>query len=102
MMKRRRAFAVAMAVAMLVFMILSSAYIAREAGHGHDCVGEGCPICQFIAGIERLRGSLGGADLSSGPRYHGLQLFAHYVKENCASNFQQTWSQWLAARQNSY
>ena len=61
MMKRRRAFAVAMAVAMLVFMILSSAYIAREAGHGHDCVGEGCPICQFIAGIERLRGSLGGA-----------------------------------------
>lgn len=46
--------------------------------------------------------SLGGADLSSGPRYHGLQLFAHYVKENCASNFQQTWSQWLAARQNSY
>ena len=43
-----------------------------------------------------------GADLSSGPRYHGLQLFAHYVKENCASNFQQTWSQWLAARQNSY
>lgn len=46
--------------------------------------------------------SLGGADLSSGPRHEGLQLFARYVIENRTANFQQTWSQWLAAQQSSH
>ena len=46
--------------------------------------------------------SLGGADLSSGPRYQGLLLFARYVRENRTSDFQTTWSQWLVAQQSSH
>ncbi len=45
--------------------------------------------------------SLGGADLSTGPRYQGLQLFARYVKENRASDFELPWSQWLQEQQLS-
>jgi len=36
----------------------------RETAHHHECVGENCPICQFIAQIERLRRGFGIALLA--------------------------------------
>lgn len=46
-------------VGMLLMLFVSSAYIAHEAGH--DCVGEGCPVCAFIA---RLREAQRGFSLA--------------------------------------
>lgn len=56
---RRRAF-IALTCAVVVLSILvSSAFIAREAVCHHRCVGEDCPVCRFIAQIEQLRRGFG-------------------------------------------
>lgn len=44
--------------------------------------------------------ALGGADLSSGARYEGICRFAQYVRENRATDFAQSWSDWLSAQQS--
>ncbi|MDO4867955.1 MAG: hypothetical protein Q4C10_15610 [Clostridia bacterium] len=46
--------AIICAVAILSIFV-SSAYIVHEAAHHHECAGEDCPICQFIAQFEQLR-----------------------------------------------
>ena len=50
--------------ALLLCIFVSSAYIVHEAVCHHDCAGENCPICQFIAQIEQLRRGFGMALLA--------------------------------------
>ncbi len=57
---RRRFIAMALCAAMLLVMLISSAYIAHETAHPHACCGEGCPVCQFI---EQVEASLKGLSL---------------------------------------
>ena len=45
--------------AILLSMFVSSAYLAHEAVYHHNCSGEDCPVCEFIAQIVELRRSLG-------------------------------------------
>ncbi len=59
MSKRRRVIAVALCIAMTLSMFVSSAYIAHEAAHHHECSGEKCPVCQFIAQVEQVRRGFG-------------------------------------------
>ena len=40
--------------ALVVSLLVSSAYIVHEAACHHQCVGENCPVCRFIAQIEQL------------------------------------------------
>ena len=56
---RRRAIAMALCIAMMLSMFVSSAYIAHEAAHHHVCSGENCPVCQFISQVEQVRRSFG-------------------------------------------
>ena len=57
-MVRKGRVAVCLFAALLaVAMLFSVFFIALEAEH--DCVGEDCPICQFIARIEQVRRALG-------------------------------------------
>ena len=58
---RRHAIVMMLCAVMLLFLFVSSAYIAHEAAHPHDCTGEHCPVCQFIAQLEQLRRSFGAA-----------------------------------------
>ncbi len=44
---RKRAGALLLAVGMALVLFVSSAFLLHEAGH--DCCGEGCPVCQLIA-----------------------------------------------------
>ena len=64
MLKRRRLMALAVCAVMALSLIVSSAFIVREATHHHTCTGEDCPICQFIAQIEQLRRHFGVALLA--------------------------------------
>ena len=59
MRERRRVIALAMCIAIALSMAVSSACIAHEAIHPHDCTGEDCPICQFIAQVAQARRNLG-------------------------------------------
>ena len=59
MSRRRHVIAMALCVAMMLAMFVSSAYIAHEAAHHHECSGENCPICQFIAQVEQVRRGFG-------------------------------------------
>ena len=54
MSRRRHVIAMALCVAMMLAMFVSSAYIAHEAAHHHVCSGEKCPICRLIAQIEQV------------------------------------------------
>ena len=56
---RRRVIAMALCIAMMLSMFVSSAYIAHEATHRHECTGEDCPVCQFIAQVEQARRGFG-------------------------------------------
>ena len=57
MSKGKHAIAMALCIAMMLSMFVSSAYIVHEAAHHHECSGENCPVCQFIDQVERvLRG----------------------------------------------
>ena len=62
--KRRHVIAAIIFVVMLLSIFVSSAYIVHEMAHEHECTGEGCPICQFIAQIEQLRQGFGMALLT--------------------------------------
>ncbi len=62
--KRRHVFTVIICAVMLLSIFVSSAYIVRETAHHHECVGENCPICRFIAQIEQLRRGYGVALLA--------------------------------------
>lgn len=55
--KQKRLIALLMCVGMLLILFVSSAYIVHEAGH--DCTGEDCPICEFIAQVERVQRGFG-------------------------------------------
>ena len=57
------------------------------------------PDCTAYEAIAHQR-ALGGADLSSGERYEGICRFAQYVRENRATDFAQSWSDWLSAQQS--
>ena len=56
---RRREIAMALCIAMMLSMFVSSAYIAHEAAHHHVCSGDNCPVCQFIAQVEQVRRGFG-------------------------------------------
>ena len=56
---RRRVIAMALCIAMMLSMFVSSAYIAHEAAHHHVCSGENCPVCQFISQVEQVRRGFG-------------------------------------------
>ena len=62
--KRRHVIAAIICAVMLLSIFVSSAYIVHEAAHHHDCIGEDCPICRFIAQIEQLRRGFGMALLA--------------------------------------
>ena len=62
--KRRHLIAAIICTVVLLSVFVSSAYIVHEAVHHHECVGEDCPICQFIAQIEQLRRGFGMALLA--------------------------------------
>lgn len=57
--KRRHVIAMALCIVMMLSMFVSSAYIVHEAAHHHECSGENCPICQFIAQIDQVRRGFG-------------------------------------------
>ena len=61
---RRRVVAAILCAVLLLSMFVSSAYVAHEAAHPHECAGEDCPICQCIAQVARLRRGLGVALLA--------------------------------------
>ena len=62
--KRRHVIAAIICAVMLLSVFVSSAYIVHETAHHHECAGENCPICQFIAQIEQLRRGFGMALLA--------------------------------------
>ena len=55
----RRVIGVALCIVMVLSLFVSSAYIAHEATHRHECTGEDCPVCQFIAQVEQARRGFG-------------------------------------------
>lgn len=57
MSNQKRWIALLMCAGMLLIMFVSSAYIALEADH--DCIGEDCPVCAFIAQVEQVRRGFG-------------------------------------------
>ena len=59
MRKHLHVIAMVMCAAILLSMFVSSAYLAHEAVYHHNCSGEDCPVCEFIAQIVELRRSLG-------------------------------------------
>ena len=52
MLNRKQWIALLLCVSMVLLLILSSAFIACEAGH--ECVGEACDICECVARTEAL------------------------------------------------
>ena len=56
---RRHGFAATICLVLVLFVLVSSAWIVHETTHHHDCTGTGCPICQFIAQLEQLRQGFG-------------------------------------------
>ncbi|MBQ3479662.1 MAG: hypothetical protein IJH25_16020 [Clostridia bacterium] len=62
--RRRHVIAAIICAVLLMTIFVSSAYIVHEAAHHHDCTGENCPICQFIAQIEQTRRGFGMALLA--------------------------------------
>ena len=59
--RRRQWIAALICAVMLLSMLVSSAYIAHEAAHHHECTGEDCPVCRFIAQVEQVRRGFGTA-----------------------------------------
>ena len=57
--KRRHMIAMALCIAMMLSMFVSSAYIVHEAAHHHECTGEDCPVCRFISQVEQVRRGFG-------------------------------------------
>lgn len=59
MSKYRNVIIVAICAVMLLSMFVSSAYVVHEATTHHECSGDNCPICQFIAQLEQVRRGFG-------------------------------------------
>ena len=59
MRKQKRFIAAALCVVAVLVMTVSAAYIVHEAGHGHDCTGEDCPVCALIAQVVQTQRWLG-------------------------------------------
>jgi hypothetical protein len=59
MSSKTRLLALALCAFVVFVLCAGSACIAHETAHHHDCTGEDCPICQFIARIEQVRRALG-------------------------------------------
>ena len=57
--KRRQVAAAIICAIILASLFVSSAYVAHEAAHPHDCAGADCPVCRFIAQVEQLCRGLG-------------------------------------------
>lgn len=55
----RRLASILMLVGMLLVLCASTAYIVHEVGH--DCTGEDCPVCAFIAQAHQVRRVFGMA-----------------------------------------
>lgn len=55
------------------------------------------PGCTADEAIDHQR-RIGGADLRTGERYEGICRFAEYVQENRATDFAQSWSDWLKSQ----
>ena len=64
MKQRRHLIVVAIWIVILLSVFASSAYIMCNAAHHHECIGENCPICQFIAQVEQLHRGFGMALLA--------------------------------------
>ena len=64
MSRRRHCMAVAICVVMLLCVVASSALVAHEAAFHYRCVGNHCPICQFIEQVEQVRRAFGAALLA--------------------------------------
>ena len=47
MSKCRHVIAMALCIVMMLSMFVSSAYIAHEAAHHHECSGDNCPVIPF-------------------------------------------------------
>ncbi|MCD7845814.1 MAG: hypothetical protein LUG57_08205 [Oscillospiraceae bacterium] len=52
MTRKHRAAALLMALVLGLVMLLSALYIIENADH--DCVGDGCPVCERIAASETM------------------------------------------------
>ena len=59
--RRSHVIAAIICAALLLCIFVSSAYVVHETAHHHECTGENCPSCQFIAQIEQLRRGFGMA-----------------------------------------
>lgn len=51
---RKHALVAVICAVMVLSLLVSSAYIVHEAACHHRCIGENCPVCQFVAQIEQL------------------------------------------------
>ena len=49
---------------MMLLLCVSSALIVHEAAHHHDCAGEDCLVCRFLAQAGQLRQSFGAVVLA--------------------------------------
>ena len=77
----RRFVALALCAAVLFALCGSSAFVAHEAAHPHDCEGADCPVCALIAQVNAIRRGLGAALLAA------IALAAiSYHSENTMSN----------------
>lgn len=51
---RKRVVVAVVCAVMVLSLLVSSAYIVHEAACHHRCLGENCPVCQFVAQVEQL------------------------------------------------
>lgn len=58
MANKRRIFALLLCAAVVLGIFVSSALIAHEMLHPHDCTGEDCPVCALMAHSSELKRSL--------------------------------------------
>ena len=56
MSKKKRILTALLAIAVFFVMLCSVLYIAAEADH--DCIGENCPICQYIVNCQNILSNL--------------------------------------------
>ncbi len=83
-MTNRRHIAALLCVVLVLALAVSSAFIVHEAGH--DCAGNGCPICRMIAVHMDLLRAMGLAVLIL------LALF-FLLREKCARREPRRFSQ---------
>ncbi len=51
---RNHVFVAVVCAVLVLSLLVSSAYIVHEAACHHLCMGEQCPVCQFLAQVEQL------------------------------------------------